>query len=203
MNRSRILIIEDEPLIARDLKRIVEKNEYEVAATCHNSDKALDILAKKAYDLILLDIHLTGTRNGIDLAKMVNEKYFKPFIYITSFADRETIHQVKTTEPAGYIVKPFNEKEIFSAIEIALYKANLIRKERQALSHSQLNHRLSNPLTETEFKIVENIIKGMTNSQMAKANFVSENTIKTHIRSIYKKMNVHSKAELVAWVLSI
>lgn len=199
---TKILIIEDEPLIARDLKRIIVNHDYEVAGICHNSDIALDVLATKTYDLVLLDIHLSGTRNGIELAHIIREKYLKPFIYITSFADRETIQQVKTTEPAGYVVKPFNEKDIFSAIEIALYKANLGRKESPTPSKSQINNLLTKALTDTEFKIVENIIKGMTNSQLAKANFVSENTIKTHIKSIYKKINVHSKTELVAWVLS-
>lgn len=202
MDKSRILIIEDEPLIARDLKRIVTKCGYVVAGICYNSDKALDTLAKNSYDIILLDIHLQGSKNGIELAQIVNQKYRKPFIFITSFADRDTIERVKITEPAGYIVKPFNEKEVYSAIEIASYRSLSELKKEEQLSIERVNTIASKPITDKEFEIIQGIIQGRTNSQLASIHFVSENTIKSHIKNIYRKLDAHSKAEMTKIVLS-
>jgi DNA-binding NarL/FixJ family response regulator len=198
---ARILIIEDEPLIARDIKRILKKNSYDVMGICYDSDAALDRLAKKDYDLVLLDIHLKGSRNGIELAHIINEKYKVPFIYITSFADKDTIEQVKETMPAGYVVKPFNEKEVYSSIEIALFKNS--KKTRTELSLESLNARMDKNLTNKEFQIIEDILQGLTNGQMATKHFISENTIKSHIKNIYNKMGTHSKPELVAKVMGV
>ena len=194
---NRILIIEDEPLIARDLKRIVTKYGYEVAGICYNSDNALDVLSKKQYDLILLDIHLQGSRNGIELAHIINKKHKKSFIFITSFADRNTLELAKITMPAGYVVKPFNEQEVFSAIEIATYRNHQNGDKNDELTIKKINRIAQKPITEKEFDIIQGIIEGKTNIQLSTQNHVTLNTIKTHIKNIYNKLNVHSKPELI------
>lgn len=196
---SRILIIEDEPLIARDLKRIIENNGYTVSDICYNSDLALDRLSKQDFDIVLLDIHLKGSRNGIELAKIINEKYEIPFIYITSFADRDTIQQVKMTMPAGYVVKPFSDKEIYSAVEIALYKNDLQKDE--PLTRDIINSRFGANLTIKEWNVIQGIMDGQTNAQMASIHYVSPNTIKSHIKNIYTKLDVHGRAGLVFKVM--
>lgn len=197
----KILIIEDEPLIAIDLKRIVSKYGYEVVGICYNSDNALDVLSSKQYDLILLDIHLKGSRNGIELAHIINKNHKKPFIFITSFADRNTLELAKTTMPEGYVVKPFNEKEVFSAIEIATYRNHQVINKETELTIKGLNKIAHKPITEKEFDIILGIIEGKTNGQLSSNNHVSLNTIKTHIKNIYSKLGVHSKPELVTKIL--
>lgn len=197
---TKILIIEDEPLIARDLKRIAIKCGYEVVNICYNSDKALDAFALQNYNLILLDINLKGTRNGIQLAEIINEKYQKPFIFITSFADKSTIDNVKKTQPAGYVLKPFNADEIYSAIEIAIFKSN--DNSENVLSQSSINSQFGISLTAKEFSIVEDLIDGLTNAQIASKHFNSLNTVKGHIKSIYIKLGTHSRAETVGKILS-
>lgn len=194
---NRILIIEDEPLIARDLKRIVSKYGYEVAGICYNSDNALDVLAKKQYDLILLDIHLQGSRNGIELAHIINKSHKKPFIFITSFADRNTLELAKVTMPVGYVVKPFNDKEVFSAIEIATYRNDQADATNNQLTIKKINKIAHKSITEKEFEIIQGIIEGKTNIQLSAKNQISMNTIKTHIKNIYSKLKVHSKPELI------
>ncbi len=194
---NRILIIEDEPLIARDLKRIITSYGYEVAGICYNSDNALDVLSKKHYDLILLDIHLQGSQNGIELAHIINKNHKKPFIFITSFADRHTLELAKVTMPVGYVVKPFNDNEVFSAKEIATYRNNQTDDTDNQLTIKKLNKIAQKPLTEKEFKIIEGIIDGKTNIQLSTKNQVSLNTIKKHIKNIYGKLKVHSKPELI------
>lgn len=199
---TKILIIEDEPLIAIDLKRIVQKYQYTVTDICYNSDKSLDILAKNDYDLILLDINLQGSKNGIDLAHLINEKYQKPFIFITSFADPHTLERAKVTMPSGYVVKPFNEKEVFSSIEIANFRSLQNKEKEPSISIESINKLSKKPITEKEFAIIQDIILGKTNNQLSKEHFVSQNTIKSHIKNIYTKLDVHSKPELVAKVFS-
>ncbi|MDF1697264.1 MAG: response regulator transcription factor [Saprospiraceae bacterium] len=197
--KIKILIIEDEPLIARDLKRICTKLGYHVIGIAYQSSQALDMLHSRSYDLILSDINIKGHLDGIEIGKIIREKYDKPLIYVTSFADINTIHRAKETTPNGYVVKPFDEKDIYSSIEIALF--NVQKQIKPEFSRAYLIQKLDVHLTRKEFDIIEDIIRGITNPQMANKYFVSENTIKTHIKNIYAKLDVHSKAELTRVVL--
>ncbi len=119
----KILIVEDESIIAEELKRIIEKIGYSVSGVVHRYEEAVEILMENKTDLVLLDIGLDYSENdGIDLATYINEKYSIPFIYITANADLATVERAKKTEPASYILKPFNSATIFTNIEIALHK---------------------------------------------------------------------------------
>lgn len=123
MKGSKILIVEDESIIAEELRRIVSRLGYEVIGVLHRYTDTLDALKTKKPDLILLDIGLDySDKDGIDLAKEINNKYKTPFIYITANADLATVQRAKKTKPASYILKPFNEQTIFTNIEIALHK---------------------------------------------------------------------------------
>lgn len=195
----KILIVEDEPLIARDLKRICVKLGYQVVGIAYDSSQALDFLHIRSYDLVLTDINIKGTLDGIDIGKLIREKYNKPFIYVTSFADKHTLLKAKETTPNGYVVKPFDEKDIYSSIEIAMF--NVQKQIKPEFSREYLNEKLNVNLTKKEFEIVQDIINGITNPQIANKYFVSENTIKSHIKNIYSKLDVHSKAEMTRIVL--
>ncbi len=195
----RILIIEDEPLIARDLKRICVKLGYQVAGIAYESTQATDMLHSRLYDLVLTDINIKGHQDGIEIGKLIREKYDKPFIYVTSFADNNTLTRAKETMPNGYVVKPFDEKDIYSSIEIALF--NVQKQMKPEFSRAYLNEKLNVQLTKKEFEIVQDIVNGITNPQIASKYFVSENTIKSHIKNIYLKLDAHSKAEMTRIVL--
>lgn len=194
-----VLIIEDEPLIARDLKRICLKLGYQVIGIAYDSSQALDMLHSRSYDLVLTDISIKGLQDGIEIGKIIRDKYNKPFIYVTSFADNVTLNRAKETTPNGYVVKPFDEKDIYSSIEIALF--NVQKQIKPEFSKDYLNKKLGVRLTDKEFEIVQDIINGITNPQIASKYFVSENTIKSHIKNIYAKLNAHSKAEMTRIVL--
>lgn len=124
MNReARILIVEDESIIAEELRRLVIKLGYEVVGVAHRYQEAIALLEKKMPDLVLLDIGLNySTNDGIDLASHINQFHKIPFIYITANADISTVNRAKTTEPAAYITKPFNDSTIYTNIEIVLHK---------------------------------------------------------------------------------
>ena len=127
---AKILITEDEVIIAEDIAACLEELGYEVCAI----DSGIDTIAmvrETKPDLVLLDINIKGERDGIEIANIIKEEFGIPFIFLTAYADEKTIDRAKTTEPYGFIVKPFDEKDLRSAIEIALYKSGRDKERLQ------------------------------------------------------------------------
>ncbi len=120
--RARILIVEDESLVAKDLTLRLEGLGYDVVGIAHSGEDALIIIEEKMPELILMDIMLRGDIDGIETAALVSERFDIPVIYLTAYSDDETIERAKITGPFGYILKPFEERELRTNIEIALYK---------------------------------------------------------------------------------
>lgn len=137
MSKLKILIVEDELVIAEDLKEILEELGYEVCGIAISSREALALIDEKSPDLALLDIQIKGGKDGIVLAAEINENYHLPFIMLTSHADIHTINRAKEVNPYGYLVKPFNEKEILAGIELAManFSKERSRKKEEENSH--------------------------------------------------------------------
>lgn len=122
MKKLRVMIVEDEMIVAKDLQRILKKLGYDTTDPFPSGQKALEQLEFLRPDFILLDINLKGDMDGIELAQHVMQDYGIPFIFITAFSDRNTLNRAKTVEPYGYIIKPFSEDDIRTSVELALYK---------------------------------------------------------------------------------
>jgi PAS domain S-box-containing protein len=123
MSALKIMIVEDESIVAKDIQRILKKLGYEAFDPFAQGKKALDAIEKLNPDLILLDINLKGSElDGIQIAEQIHQNYQIPFIFLTAFSDKNTLERAKLTEPYGYIIKPFEEDDIRTAIEIAYYK---------------------------------------------------------------------------------
>ncbi len=116
----KILIVEDELIIARDIKDILSSKGYFVTDICSSVVQAKESLNKTKPDLVLIDINLQGDLPGTEIGKFLLEKDKIPFVYITSYTDTKTIDDVKITRPMGYIVKPFKKIELLIAVELAL-----------------------------------------------------------------------------------
>ena len=114
-----ILVVEDEFIISEHLKVALLKLGYQVVGVVDTYNKALTFLDEKTPDIILLDIMIRGTKDGIELAGEIRKKYNIPFIFLTSIADTDTVERAKEVRPDGYLVKPFNEKDLYTSIEIA------------------------------------------------------------------------------------
>ena len=114
MNHS-ILIVEDEPLIADDIAMTLEKHGYTVVDVVDNSEDAFQVIEAKMPDMALLDINIEGEMDGIQLAS----KLKIPFVFLTSYYDRDTLEKVSLVKPAGFIVKPFNENDLIANLELA------------------------------------------------------------------------------------
>lgn len=121
-NKIKILIAEDEYIIAVDLKKTLEKLGYIVTAYVAKGQDVITHAETDNPDLIIMDIMLEGEMNGIQAAEAIKKKFDIPIVYLTAFTDENTLQKAKITEPVGYIHKPFEERSLHSAIEIALYK---------------------------------------------------------------------------------
>lgn len=119
---SSILIVEDERIIAEDLRNILQSLGYTVMKIVSTGEEAISILKNNKPDLILVDIVLTGQIDGIEMAEYIKSRYNIPIVYLTAYADKDIVTRAKVTEPYGYIIKPFEDRELQTTIEIALYK---------------------------------------------------------------------------------
>ena len=194
MSEIRILIVEDEPVIAENIAYYLNNNDFAVCGIAYDSDEALMLLEKGGADAAILDINLESELNGIDIASLINQRYFIPFVFLTSYADKQTLEQAKMVKPWGYIVKPFNEKTILATVEMAISNfAHAHNSAYPTISLEKLNHYLLSPVSEREFDVLNLIYNGKTNQQIADELFVSINTIKKHINSSYLKLDVESR----------
>ncbi len=132
MSRNpRILIAEDENIIAKDIQKTLIKLGYEVVGSVRSGEKLLEQFPITKPDLILMDINLEGELSGIDVSKEINKTREVPVIYLTALADNNTLQEAKYTEPSGYIVKPFDEDMLRTSIEMGLYKFEIGRRLRE------------------------------------------------------------------------
>ncbi|MDG2448821.1 MAG: response regulator transcription factor [Saprospiraceae bacterium] len=191
----RIIIVEDEVLIAEDLRDVIESLGYEVADVCHNSERALDQIHTLRPDMVILDINIRGTKTGIEVGQIIQDNYDIPFIYLSSLSDRDTLNKAKITRPRGYLVKPFKDRDLLSTIEMAIYNHTMDLNKGQ-LSEAYVNSLTNQDLSPKEYEILIDIIDGLNNRQIGEKHFVSVNTIKTHVKRIFSKLEVHDRVSL-------
>ena len=122
MQQVNIMVVEDEKIVAADIRQNLTMLGYMVPAVIASGEEAIRKAAEHCPDLVLMDIKLKGKIDGIEAAKIVQSRLNVPVVFITAFADEATIQRAKSTEPYGYIVKPFGKKELQITIELALYK---------------------------------------------------------------------------------
>lgn len=192
----RILIVEDEPIIAADIESSLLRQDYEIAGIAYSSTQALDMLVTRFPDLVLLDISIKGDKDGIDIARIIKEKYHIPFIFLTSYSDRSTLERAKPTMPFGYIVKPFKDKDLLSTIEIGMFRYADMHNAGE-LSKEMIEQKNEVQLTKMEYSIIKKIWEGKSNRDLSDDLFISINTTKTHIKNIFSKFNVRSRNELI------
>jgi len=129
---ARILVTEDEGIIAKDLEMRLKRRGYNVPAVVASGEEAVIMAEKEMPDLVLMDIVLQGEIDGIEAAALIRQRFDIPIIYITAYADDGIINRAKITEPYGYIIKPFEDRELHTAIEMALYKHAMEKKVRES-----------------------------------------------------------------------
>ncbi|MBN2806739.1 MAG: LytTR family transcriptional regulator DNA-binding domain-containing protein [Prolixibacteraceae bacterium] len=131
----RILIVEDEFMISEDIAYRLSDFGYSVEGIATSAEQALDILENGQVDLALLDVNIEGEMDGIELSGIIATKYKIPFIFLTSLANSNAIERAKASKPSAYLLKPFNDRQVQIAIEIALtnFAENTTAKETDQL----------------------------------------------------------------------
>lgn len=122
MHKNQIMIVEDEKIVALEIEDRLEFLGYKVCGKFDTGDEVIKKIDVFSPDLILMDIHLRGKMDGIDTAEYLMKEYNIPIIYLTAYADSETLSRAKLTQPYGYLLKPFNDNELYTAIETAMYR---------------------------------------------------------------------------------
>jgi diguanylate cyclase (GGDEF)-like protein/PAS domain S-box-containing protein len=135
---TRILVVEDESIVALDIQDRLESLGYEVPNTVASGEKAIEQAGVLRPDLVLMDIQLQGRMDGVEAADQIRQLFGIPVIYLTANADHPTVERAKVTEPFGYVIKPFEERELHTTIEVALYK----HKAEHKLVESEERYRL-------------------------------------------------------------
>lgn len=132
VEKARIMVVEDEAVISMEIQDRLTKMGHSICGTAVSGEQAVSVATANRPDLILMDVQLRGEVDGVQTAKQIRDLIEIPIIYLTAFADDRTVERAKLTQPFGYLIKPFSEKELYAAIEMALYKNSMEAKVRDS-----------------------------------------------------------------------
>jgi|GEM_PF-685506 len=185
-----VLIVEDELIIAETLKMMLLDMGHRCVAICDTYDHSKEMIETNNFDLAVLDINLHGNHEGIDLGKRCSQ-LDKPFLFLTSYSDYETVSAAKEARPGAYLIKPFSAQDIMVAIEMTMMHSDTI-------IDSQFERILpALELSEREAQVLACLKDKMTNSAISQKLSVSSNTVKFHIKNLYIKLEVANRLELM------
>lgn len=211
MRKVNILIVEDEFPIALDIQSRVEKMGYQVVDICNTFDLATEVLASNDIQVALLDVNLNDEKDGFDIAAWINENSTANFLFITAYSDDFTFRSALDLNPAGFVNKPFTDKELFHQIELALKHSEAI-KEKEIAWRKSFNEKVESiedatsktypagweELSKREVEVAVLLSEGLSDKELAEKLYVSPSTVRTHLRRIYDKLLVSSRLEVVA-----
>ncbi len=132
MEKVKVMVVEDESIVAKDIENMLKRVEYDVPAVVSSGEEAIEKVAQTSPDLVLMDIMLKGDMDGVEAAEQIRSRFHIPVIYITAYADDTTLQRAKITEPYGYLLKPFQDRELHTTIEMALYRHKMERKLKES-----------------------------------------------------------------------
>jgi len=135
MSKINVFVVEDESIVSKDIQHSLIKLGYNITGSASTGDKAIELIGTEHPDIVLMDIMLKGTMNGIEVAEIVKKEFSIPVIFLTAYADESTLSKAKISEPYGYILKPFKEIDLQTSIEMAIYKH---KKEQEILKERNL-----------------------------------------------------------------
>lgn len=198
----KILIVDDNPKI---LEESLPLYGYEVVVATDGL-KAMTILSKTTdFDLILLDVMMPNMNGWSTLEEIRSDERLKsiPIIMITALSDEERIIKGLKNGADDYVVKPFAIKSLLARIEALLRRSTWSRDTEEKQLHVEKVIEKGYKMTKKETEILNMVVKGLTNSEIAEALEISELTAKTHIRNLYKKFGVNNRTQLVLLAMQL
>ena len=137
MIKRQIMVVEDEEIVAMSLEYSLQALGYDIIGVVSSGEKAVEQAVRTHPDLIIMDIRLAGPMDGIEAAEQIRDCLDVPIIYLTAYVDEDTLARAKVSEPFGYIIKPFEDRDLHVAIEIGLYKHQMERERKRLLDELQ------------------------------------------------------------------
>jgi PAS domain S-box-containing protein/putative nucleotidyltransferase with HDIG domain len=131
-NPIRVLVVEDESVVSKDIQESLKGLGYTVCGTASAGEEAIRKAESLQPDLVLMDIVLKGDIDGVEAAETIRSRFHVPVIYLTAYSDEHTLNRAKVTEPSGYILKPFDERELHTTIEVAMYRHTMQKKLKES-----------------------------------------------------------------------
>jgi len=131
MAEGRILVVEDEHIVAMGIKKMLKSLGYQVTGIASSGEDAISKAESTFPDLVLMDIMLKGNIDGIEAAREIIKRFDLPVVYLSAYSDSKILERAKQTGPFGYIVKPFEEKDLHSSIEVALHRHAVEKKKQE------------------------------------------------------------------------
>lgn len=155
-----VLVVEDEFAIALDIEMRLKKMGFDVTGIAENDDTAIKMAEEEAPQLILMDIHLEGSKNGIEIAKQVHDELHIPVVFLTAHADSATFQQALKANPYGYVLKPFKDVDLKNTIELAYskYKDDLDKRKKVEFAQNILATALEKENNNSFFVKEKNIV---------------------------------------------
>ena len=225
MNEStNILIVEDEWIVARAVQKTLEAAGYAVSGIVATASEALSSVERQRPHLALIEVVLRDG-DGIELARQLTERQGIPIVYVTAHSDAQTLARAADTGPAGYVLKPFQDGQLLSAVTIALAQGGvtrggngsghgasrhadtvdvagssrqrLLRRVAGAVSSQAPSQSAEVDLTARELEVVRLLLSNGRVRSIAEDLDISPHTVRNHLRSIFRKLGVHSQVELI------
>ncbi|MEZ7890288.1 MAG: response regulator [Candidatus Wallbacteria bacterium] len=200
---TKIQIVEDKVIVARDIQNTLKNFGYYVSAVSHSGEDAVKKVSETTPDLILMDVMLNGRMDGISAAETIKNNYDIPIIYLTSYSNEETMQRAQKTQPYGYILKPFEDRELNIAIQIALCKHKLEKKLKESESYYRaLFNKVSDAVIVISIDKTNNgnfmHIEDVNNVAVKLLGMTRENILNTDARNILKENIAELESNFIA-----
>jgi DNA-binding NarL/FixJ family response regulator len=188
----KILIIEDEALVASDIRQTLEKYGFKIVGTADRMEKAVALFTASRPQLIICDVKIKGPATGIDVVRRLKETY-KDFtvIYLTAYSDEKTLDSALRTNPDSYLVKPFTDAQLKTAVTKALHNFFTCQSANG-----------SSPFTHRELDILALLKQGLTSREISELLSISLQTVKSHRKNMIHKTSARNITELIALSIS-
>jgi len=195
----RILLIEDEFIIVKDLKILLSQNEFALIDNAINYDSAFDLFSKNSYDLIISDINLNDKKDGIEIITELSKIKEIPVVYLTAYSNLDIVKRAEKTMPFAYIIKPYNDNQLKVTLNLALLNFN---KRKDSIQENLQNTSKLNLLTCREKEVLVTLSSGKISKEIAETLSISKHTVEQHKKNIKKKLNLSTIGELVNFTMS-
>jgi DNA-binding NarL/FixJ family response regulator len=195
---ASVLVVENEQLVAQHVSNVLRRGGFAVAGIVATGLDALEQVEHANPDLVVMDISLDGELDGVDVGRRLAETRATPIVYLTGRYDNDTLARIRATNAVGFVVKPFSNEQLHSAVVLATAHLRT-GGARPELWEARAEIAQLSPV---ELDVLRHIASGRRISSIADLRGVSPHTIRNQLKAVFRKLQVHSQRELVDWLHS-